>query len=428
MPKPAKPQPQRLRDFQPDPQNANQGTPRGAQMVEDSLRAYGAGRSILVDRHGVVIAGNKTLEAAASLGFDDVVVVPSDGKRLIVVQRTDLDLATDAAARELGIVDNRAAEVGLSWDAGVLQSLAESGADLSRFFTSDELAVLVAQQLEPQEGLTDPDAVPEARATDIQPGDLFELAAHRLLCGDSTKAEDMSRVLSSVVPRLMVTDPPYGVEYDPEWRSTTANQQGTLAGTKGKAVGKVANDDRVDWTPVWELFPGDVAYVWHAGNCSAEMAVSLLAARFDVRAQLIWRKPQFVISRGHYHPQHEPCWYAVRKGKTSQWCGDRKQSTIWDIAGMAPFGRSRDAADDAVGHSTQKPVECMQRPMRNHEAPEVYDPFCGSGTSIIAAEQIQRRCYAIELEPTYVQMTIDRWEQFTGKRAVKVGEAVRGGG
>lgn len=134
-----------LADLTPDPQNANKGTPRGAQMVEDSLRQYGAGRSILVDKHGVVIAGNKTLEAAASIGLDDVLVVQTDGRRLVVVQRTDLDLATDAAAKELGIVDNRASETGLAWDAPVLQSLADAGADLSKFFTADELAAVLAR-------------------------------------------------------------------------------------------------------------------------------------------------------------------------------------------------------------------------------------------------------------------------------------------
>ncbi len=143
----------------------------------------------------------------------------------------------------------------------------------------------------------------------------------------------------------------------------------------------------------------------------------MLAAEFEIRSQIVWRKPAFAISRGHYHWQHESCWYAVRKGKVSKWCGDRSQSTVWDISNRI---------EEHTDHSTEKPVECMARPIRNHGGADdhVYEPFSGSGTTLIACEQLNRRCFAIEIEPGYVQMAIDRWEQFTGQKAVKVGEAV----
>ena len=134
-----------VRDLTPDPRNANRGTERGAGMLESSLRAYGAGRSILVDKHGVVVAGNKTLEAAASIGLEDIVVVPTDGKTLVVVQRTDLDLETDPRAKALAVADNRVAEVSLDWDASVLSELAASDVDLSHLFSSDELAKIVGE-------------------------------------------------------------------------------------------------------------------------------------------------------------------------------------------------------------------------------------------------------------------------------------------
>ena len=127
----------------------------------------------------------------------------------------------------------------------------------------------------------------------------------------------------------------------------------------------------------------------------------------------------YVFGRGHYHLKHELCWYAVRKGSTADWVGDRSQTSVWEIAGMGPFGRSRDEADVKSGaHSTQKPVECMERPMRNHKG-DCYDPFCGSGTTVIAAERQKRRCYAVELDARYCDVVVDRWQKFTGETAIK---------
>src|SRR5262249_31351671 len=149
-----------------------------------------------------------------------------------------------------------------------------------------------------------------------KPGDLWCLGSHRLICGDATKPDDVHRLLAGATPFMMVSDPPYGVRYDPEWRHD--------AGLNGSdSIGKVRNDDRVDWTAAYELFPGDVAYVWHAGRFAGDIAQNLAACGFGIRAQIIWRKQAFAISRGHYHWQHEPAWYAVREGRTAKWVGDR---------------------------------------------------------------------------------------------------------
>jgi DNA modification methylase len=207
-----------------------------------------------------------------------------------------------------------------------------------------------------------------------------------------------------------VTDPPYGVNYDPQWRSDAA-AKGLLAYAASR-VGQVANDDRADWRETWALTPSDVVYSWHpAGATSLVHAKALQDSGFTLRMQIIWAKSNFPIGRGDYHVRHEPCWYAVREGKTAKRTDDRTQTTLWEIN-----------LDKNVegGHSTQKPVECMARPIRNHEPCDVYDPFLGSGTTLIACEQLGRRCMAIEIEPKYVQVAIDRWEQFTGKTAVKV--------
>ncbi|MFP1632656.1 DNA-methyltransferase [Zhengella sp. ZM62] len=170
------------------------------------------------------------------------------------------------------------------------------------------------------------------------------------------------------------------------------------------------NDDRADWREAWALFPGDVAYVWHGALHASLVAASLEASGFAIRSQIIWDKTRLVIGRGDYHWAHEPAWYAVRKGKTGHWSGDRKQSTVWAIE-----HRRSDS-----GHGTQKPVECMKRPIENNSSPgqAIYEPFSGSGTTIIAAEMTGRACHAIELNPAYVDVAIRRWQDFTGKQAV----------
>jgi DNA modification methylase len=266
------------------------------------------------------------------------------------------------------------------------------------------------------------DEAPEPSGQPIsQPGDLWLCGSHRVLCGDSTSTEAVSRLLSPasgmLQPFLMVTDPPYGVEYDPTWR----DGKGGFSTAAVKQRGKVQNDDRVDWREAYEAFPGDVAYVWHGGIAAAEFAVSLLSAGFQIRGQIIWRKQQAVFSRGAYHWQHEPCWYAVRKGKTAHWHGDRKQSTVWDVQSLNPTG-NRD--EERVGHGTQKPVELMRRPILNHteRGEAVYDPFLGSGTTLIAAELTQRICYGLELDPVYVDVIVRRWEKQSGKQATLEGD------
>ena len=158
----------------------------------------------------------------------------------------------------------------------------------------------------------------------------------------------------------MVTDPPYGVDYDPLWR-----EEAGLG--KQRQTGTVANDNRVDWAEAYNLFPGDVAYVWHAGVHAAEVARSLTTADFEIRSQIIWAKQHFAMSRGHYHWQHEPCWYAVRTGRSGNWAGSRKETTLWEIANLNPFGGDENEGDAATGHSTQKPTELMRRPIRAAE-------------------------------------------------------------
>lgn len=389
----------KVADLALDPANVRKHSDKNIDAIKASLLRFGQQKPIVIDSSGVVRAGNGTLAAAKALGWAEIDCV-----------QTDL---SGAEATAYAIADNRTAELA-EWDeaalTAVLQSLEHEDAALleAAGFDNKALNALVAAN-SPE--ITE-DEVPEPPAVPVtKPGDLWLLGDHRLLCGDSTNAEDVARLLGERKPFIMVTDPPYGVEYDPDWRNEAERPDGTPYGAA--RTGKVANDERVDWTDAYKNFPGHVAYVWHADRFAADLVVNLRGASFEVRTQIIWRKPAFAISRGHYHWQHEPCWYAVRKGGSAKWCGDHSQSTVWDISNKV-------AKEGENNHGTQKPIECMARPIRNHGTKEddVYDPFLGSGTTLIAAEQLGRKCYGLEIDPGYCDVIVERWEKLTGKKAV----------
>lgn len=363
--------------------------------VKASLKEFGFRQPIVVDKELVVIVGHTRLEAARQLGFKEVPVHIADS-------------LTDTQIKAYRIADNRTNQEA-EWDLDLLKleldDLKLEDYDLSlTAFDDKELANFLAN---PTEGLTDEDAVPETPAEPITKlGDLWILGDHRIICGDSTEATVVQRLLGDVKPHLMVTDPPYGVEYDADWRNKAIRQDGTPI--LGRAVGKVLNDDRADWSDAWALFPGNIAYIWHGSLHTDVVKHSIEQNGFKVRALIVWAKSNFAISRGDYHHQHEPCWYAV-KG-TGNWTGDRKQTTVWKID---------KPQKSETGHSTQKPIECMRKPIENNSSvgQAIYEPFCGSGTTIIACEQTGRHCYAIELNPAYVDVAVKRWEDFTGKKA-----------
>jgi DNA modification methylase len=365
--------------------------------VAASIAEFGWRQPIVVDEAMVVLAGHTRLAAAQQLGLETAPVHIAKG-------------LTEAQARAFRIMDNRSGE-NAEWDndllgleLGDLQA-ADFDLDLTGF-TDEELNNLLNGLADGDGAQEGEDDIPETPEDPVsRPGDLWVLGNHRLLCGDSTVATDVERVLDGIKPLLLVSDPPYGVEYDPSWR----NQSGAA---KTKRTGKVLNDDRADWREAWALFPGDVAYVWHGALHAAEVAESLEVSGFKIRSQIIWAKDRLVLSRGDYHWQHEPCLYAVKKTGKGHWAGDRKQTTLWQIA-----NKDQDAT---TVHGTQKPVECMRRPILNNSSPgqAIYEPFMGSGTTLIAAETTGRVCLGIELNPAYVDVAVQRWQQFTGQDAV----------
>jgi DNA modification methylase len=381
----------------PFAQNARTHSAAQIAQIAASMREWGWTMPILVDEAGMIIAGHARVLAAQQLGFIEAPVMEARGW-------------TDAQKRAYVLADNRIS-LNSGWDdellALELSALNENGFDLALTgFDVPELNHFLQNDddQERAEGTPEPPVNPVSVL-----GDVWILGKHRLLCGDSTIATDVDKVLDGVKPHLMVTDPPYGVSYDATWRKEALPD--TNPGKTGGMHGKVSNDDNADWSAAWSLFPGDVAYVWHAGNKAHIVADSLLETGFDIRAQIIWAKHQFVIGRGNYHPGHEPCWYAVKQKANGKWQGDRTQSTLWKID--KPL-------NSETGHSTQKPIECMRRPICNNSSPgqAVYEPFSGSGTTIMAAELTGRICYAIELNPAYVDVAVMRWQEFTGQQAV----------
>lgn len=377
-------------DLVPFARNARTHSDAQVAKIAGSIREFGFNNPVLVDAKSGIIAGHGRVLAARKLGLERVPVIA-------------LSHLSEAQKRAYILADNRLAEQA-GWDRELLglelADLSELGIDLGDIgFEGAELDALLAHgAADPKEEATP--EVPDAPVSRL--GDLWQLGAHRLLCGDATDEAAVACVLSGVTPHLMVTDPPYGVMYDPDWR----NRAGA---SETKRTGKVMNDDRADWREAWALFPGDVGYVWHGALHASTVAESLQASGFDIRSQIIWAKDRLVLSRGHYHWQHEPCWYAVR-GK-GHWSGDRTQTTLWTIP-----NRDQDAA---TVHGTQKPVECMRRPILNNssQGQAVYEPFAGSGTTIIATESCGRVCHAMELDPAYVDVAVQRWQTFTGQQA-----------
>ena len=387
-----------ISELTPDPRNANKGTERGRDALEYSLRSYGAGRSILLDKHGTIIAGNKTAETAADIGIDEVLVVETDGNKVVAVKRTDLDLTKDKAARELAYADNRVSELDLDFDPQAILTDLQEGANLESLWSQAELDKMLKDLMPPTEDVPAPDATAELQEKwETERGQVWTIGRHRLMCGDSTSAEDVAQLLDGNKPELMVTDPPYGVDYDPAWRNEAAEKG--LLDYAASRVGKVTNDDEVDWSRAWHLSPSSVVYCWHADCHASEVQEHLRDAGFEHRAQIVWVKANFPISRGHYTWRHEPCWYAVRKGATAGWIGPPTSSTAWDDITLD--------ANVEGGHGTQKPLECMARPIRNHEG-DAYDPFIGSGTTMVAAEQLDRTCYGMEIDPGYCAVVLER--------------------
>lgn len=384
-----------LRDLLPAAYNPRRISDAALSGLQKSLERFGLVQPIIWNqRTSTIVGGHQRVKALIQMGRTEAQVVVVD---LPESEEKALNVALNSPAISGEFTDDL---------QDLLLEIESSDAELFEDLRLGELRIDIV--LEPAPLLTDPDEIPKPPPEPVtRRGDIWICGKHRVMCGDSTVFTDVEKLLGSAKPKLMVTDPPYGVEYDPEWRNEAERSNGKKVGAR--ATGLILNDDRADWREAWALFDGDVCYVYHAGLFSSVIEESLKACDLVPRSQIIWAKSNMVISRGDYHWQHEPCWYAVRKGAKGNRNSDRSQTTLWEIP---------KPSKSETGHGSQKPVECMARPMRNHTFSDVYDPFLGSGTSLIAAEQEGLVCYGMELNPSYCDVIVKRWQNATGKVAV----------
>jgi DNA modification methylase len=380
-----------------------------------SIREFGFKIPCLIRSDGEVIDGHLRLKAARKLGITDIPVILCDEW-------------TPAQVKAFRLMVNRSA-TWADWDEELLalefQDLQTSDFDLSLTgFDTKEIDDLLLDD-PPEEDATPPlPAHPVTRT-----GDLWLCGSHRVLCGDATDPAVVSRLLGERKPFLMVTDPPYGIELDSEWRDRAGlngrgpAEPGSLKQrTQGHHQTRISGDTRADWSDAFALVPSlEVGYVWHASTFTREVLDGLLRIGFLHHQQIIWDKGRTVLTRTHYWFQHEPCWY-VRK-KNAPWFGKAgENSTIWDSP--SPKFIMGGSDEEKFDHPTQKPVELMRRPILNHTkiGELVYDPFLGSGTTLAAAEVAQRVCYGLELDPKYADVVVERWQGLSHNKATLEGD------
>ena len=387
----------KISDLIPDHANANKGTERGRYALEASLRQYGAGRSILLDKNGRIIAGNKTVEVAADVGLDDVLIVQTDGTKIVAVQRTDLDIDSPEG-RGLAYADNRVGELSLSWDAEQVLADLNAGMDLSGMWRQDELDELIAD-LQPKG--TGCDTEPEIDRADelrqkwgVESGQLWQLGNHRLICGDCTDAAVVTRVMGGENAQTLV--------FDPEWDNMPAAIAGfdsVLAFCDGATVGDVVTRYG---SPTW-LFVWDCVSSWYTPNRPLRRA-KMCCWYGDISS--------YDFDGAHYGDAGEPRTVWNTRGEY-HFVPDARGKHLSDIF-PAPITQLHANSE----HSHSKPFDWMRMLIANCTHGDVYDPFSGSGTTMIVCENLKRCCFAVEIVPGYVAVALERWATHTGKTPV----------
>jgi len=331
------------------------------------------------------------------------VIVESDGKRPIVVVRTDIKNAETRAAKRIGLLDNRVQQIDLDFDATVLAQLyAEDKTLTAGLWSDDELTELLNEAAGVAAG--DADAEPQIdkaaelnKVWQVKTGDLWQIGEHRLLCGDSTKREDVERVMMGERAEMMFTDPPYGVNYEGgHFHSGDVN-------IKRKRE-KLADDDSTaiyfNFLPEALKVVEGPCYMWFAGNKARDVYNAVFDAGCEVHALIIWHKTNatYAAMNAQYKQRHEPCLYFKPKGSTLRWCGATTEATVWN--------EDRDGINEH--HPTQKPIKLAMKAIGNHSAKTIVDFFCGSGSTLVACQNLSRKCRGIEISPDYCAVILQR--------------------
>lgn len=405
----------RIDELIPYENNAKIHGPDQIKQLRRSLREFGFVSPVLIDEERNLIAGHGRVEAARAEGMTEVPYV-------LVSE------LSEAQRRAYIIADNRLTEAGI-WDAGrlklemqELQEL-EFDTDLTGFAMAEIISLAGDEpESEPEAYEDDYDgSVPDE--TTVREGDIYQLGRHRLMCGNATSLSDAQALTGGAQVDLLLTDPPYNVALGMNETPEEAARRNRR--TDGKIV---VNDSMSDEqfsqflcdafsAAVIELKPGGTFYVWHSDSAGYWFRAAMVSVGLKVRQCLIWEKNSLIMGRQDYQWQHEPCLYGWKDGAAHAWYSDRKQSTILRF----------DKPTRSKEHPTMKPVALIAYQISNSTKPgnSVLDPFGGSGTTLIACEQLGRTCYMMEIDPKYVQVIIDRWEAMTGEKAVLLNDSAR---
>lgn len=404
-------------DLVQDDHNFNKGNEQGAELLERSFRECGAGRSVLIDKDNRLVGGNKAQKGFKAAGKKKVIIVDSDADTLVAVRRKDVSLDS-AEGRKMAYLDNLTTQVNLTWDQTELQAVQADveGFDIADFgFDIEDLPQVTfpGEETKPvsnvnekpaEEDDFDPDAKFE---TKVKEGDIWQLGEHRLLCGDSTKTENVLRLLGEEKADCWLTDPPYNVAYEGKTKEklTIKNDSKDDASFRAFLVDAFT-------AAAAGMKEGAAFYIWHADSEGFNFRYAVREAELMTKQCLIWNKNSMVMGRQDFQWKHEPCLYGWKPGASHHWYSDRKQTTVLN------FDRPTRSED----HPTMKPVPLFgyQVQCSTKEGDIVMDTFSGSGTTIVACEQLHRKARCMELDPHYCNVIIARWEKLTGQKAQKI--------
>ena len=385
-----------LTDIRPYEKNPRKND-EAVKYVMESIKQFGFKVPIVIDNNGVIVAGHTRYKAARKLGMSEVPCIVAD------------DL-TDEQIKAFRLADNKVAEKA-DWDFDLLSE------ELDELFDFDmTLFGFDALEEDDAEVVEDDFDIEPPEEPYVKIGDLYQLGRHRLLCGDSTKIDDVEKLMGGELADLLVTDPPYNVALGMGGSVDEARKRHRR--TDGLVIMNDSMEDGEFYQFLYDFYtcayavmkPGASFYIWHADNEGLNFRLALKNAGFQLRQTLIWNKKTITLGRQDYQWKHEPCLYGWKDGASHNWYSDRKQSTVIDM--------NKPAKSEL--HPTMKPIELFDYQIRNSSQKEdnVLDLFGGSGTTLMACEQNGRKAYTMEFDPRYAQTIIERWEQFTGEKAV----------
>ena len=369
-------------------ENNPRNNDEAVKYVANSIKKFGFKVPVIIDKNHTIIAGHTRFKAAKKLNIENLPCLIAD----------DLD---DKQIKAFRLADNKVSELS-DWNFELLnQELSKlSDFSMSDFgFESLENIDFVEDVIE--------DEVPEIpEEPKAKYGDIYSLGNHRLMCGDSTIFNDIEKLMNGNLANLLLTDPPYNVNY----KSKSTNMQIQNDNQNEDSFYQFLYDS---FSNIYSFLKDDASfYVWYASKEVVNFSNSLKNAGFDVKQELIWNKNSLVMSRCDYHYKHEPCLYGWKASKKHNWYGNRKQTTVVDF--------DKPLKNDL--HPTMKPVGLFNYQIQNSSKPGdiILDIFAGSGTTLMACEQNNRKAFLMELDPKYVDVIINRWEKFTGKKAEKL--------